>query len=244
MLRSLFFTAVVACLSVSGLSGCASGSHAHPRDPLEPANRVVYQFNDKADQYVMKPVAEGYRAVTPWWLRARVNHFFSNLGDANSAFNYSLQAEPLAAYYSLARFILNSTAGVAGLFDVTGEEQRRYEQVGFGDTLARWGWKDSSYLVLPLIGPSTVRDTAGTVVNAVFTNDALYGSPHRDALVISASVGAVSVRERLLGVEDGISRAALDRYSYTRDVWLQMRARKTGDSSLQQDDFSIDDLME
>lgn len=236
---------VIALFAAVSLAGCATGPDAHPRDPLEPTNRVIYSFNTKADQYVMKPVAEGYRAVTPGFVRKGINNFFSNLGDANSSFNYFLQAKPLPAYYSLMRFTLNSTAGVVGLLDVTGEEQRDYPQTNFGETLARWGWKDSSYLMLPLLGPSTARDATGVVVDGAFQRHVVYGNPHQDALTLSTAAGAVSTRERLLGVEDTIGKAALDPYTYTRDAWLEMRARKTGDSSAsEQDDFSIDDLVE
>lgn len=239
MLRTLTALAVV------GLAGCVTGPDAHPRDPLEPANRAIYSFNESADKYVMKPVAQGYRAVTPSFVRKGVNNFFSNLGDANSSFNYFLQGKPLPAYYSLMRFTLNSTAGVAGLFDVTGEQTRDYRQTNFGETLARWGWKDSNYLVLPLLGPSTARDAAGIAVDSAFQRHAIYGNPHPDALALSAAAGAVSTRERLLGVEDTIGKAALDPYTYTRDAWLEMRAKKTGDKrAAEQDDFSIDDLVE
>lgn len=238
-------TSILLAATVLAVSGCATGPDAHPRDPLEPTNRAIYSFNESADKYVMKPVAEGYRAVTPRVVRRGVNNFFSNLGDANSSFNYFLQGKPLPAYYSLMRFTLNSTAGVAGFLDVTGEKQRDYPQTNFGETLARWGWKDSSYLVLPLLGPSTARDATGTVVDGAFQRHVIYGNPHTDALSVSAAAGAVSTRERLLGLEDTIGKAALDPYTYTRDAWLEMRAKKTGDSrALEQDDFSIDDLVD
>lgn len=227
------------------LSGCA-GWGEHPRDPLEPMNRAIYKFNDKADRYVMKPVAETYRDVTPDPVRMSIRRFFSNLGDASSAFNYTLQGRPEPAFYSLARFTLNSTAGVLGFFDVTGERERRFAQTGFGDTFARWGWKNSSYLVIPLLGPSTLRDGTGLVASSAFQNHVLYGSPHDDALMVSGVAGAVSTRERLLGVEETIEGAALDPYSYARDGWLQMRVKASGDDPLQSsdEDIDIDDLVE
>jgi phospholipid-binding lipoprotein MlaA len=227
------------------LSGCA-GSGGNSRDPLEPMNRAVFQFNDKADHYVMQPVAKGYRAVTPQPVRNSVRNFFSNLGDASSTVNYSLQGKPEPALYSFSRFTLNSTAGVLGFFDVTGEKQRRFPATSFGDTFARWGWKNSSYLVLPLLGPSTVRDGTGVVAGAVFQNQVVYGNPHDDASLLSGVTGAVSVRERLLGLEDAVKDAALDPYSYVRDGWLQIRAEKTGDDQAQssEDEIDIDDLVQ
>lgn len=230
---------------LANLAGCA-GPSGHPRDPLEPMNRAIYGFNDKADRFVLKPVAETYRDVTPDPVRRSVRHFFSNLGDASSAVNYSLQAKPEPAYYSLSRFILNSTAGVLGLFDVTGEAARRYDQTGFGDTFARWGWKDSSYLVIPLLGPSTLRDGSGLLAGMAFQNNVMYGNPPDEAMLAASTVGMISTRESLLGLEEAIDGAALDPYSYTRDGWLQIRARSTGDSPLQSpdEDMDIDDLMQ
>ncbi len=227
------------------LSGCA-GWWEHPRDPLEPMNRAIYRFNEEADRYVMKPVAETYRDVTPDPVRISIRRFFNNLGDASSAVNYTLQARPEPAFYSFARFTLNSTAGVLGFFDVTGEDERRFAQTGFGDTFARWGWKNSSYFVIPLLGPSTLRDGTGLVAGSAFQNNVLYGSPHDDALMLSGVAGAVSTRERLLGLEETVKGAALDPYAYTRDGWLQMRARTTGDDPPQSadEDIDIDDLVE
>jgi len=227
------------------LAGCAS-SVGNARDPLESMNRSIYRFNDKADHYVMRPVAEGYRYAMPQPVRTSVRNFFSNLGDISSILNYSLQAKPEPAFYCFARATLNSTAGMLGFFDLTGEERRRFPATGFGDTFARWGWKDSSYLVLPLLGPSTFRDGAGLVAGGMFQNALIYGNPHDDATVLSGVVGAVSAREGLLGLEDTIDGAALDAYSYTRDAWLQIRAKTTGDSPVQplEEDIDIDDLME
>jgi phospholipid-binding lipoprotein MlaA len=237
--QKAFFIGLLSAL----LSGCAGGN---PRDPLEPMNRAVFQFNDKADRNVMKPVAEGYRAVTPQGVRNSFRNFFSNLGDASSMANYSLQGKPEPAFYSLSRFLLNSTAGVLGFFDVTGEEERRFPAASFGDTFAYWGWKNSSYLVLPLLGPSSVRDGTGIVAGSVFQRFVVYGDPHEDALLLSNVVGAVSVRERLLGLEDTVDSAALDSYSYVRDGWLQIRSKTTGDAPVQSsdDDIDIDDLMQ
>lgn len=232
-------------LILLGLAGCTSpGSHA--RDPLEPMNRVVFKFNEKADQYVMKPVAEGYRFVTPQPVRNSITRFFANLDDAGSMLNYSLQGQPKPAFYSFARFTLNSTAGLLGFFDVTGEKERRFPETGFGDTFAVWGWKDSSYLVLPLLGPSTVRDGTGFVAGTMFRNNVIYNHPHDDAILLSDSMNAVSTRERLLGLEETVQGAALDPYSYIRDGWLQIRAKTTGDTPLysSDDDLDIDDLME
>lgn len=228
------------------LTACAS---SNSRDPLEPMNRAVYQFNDKADAYVMKPVAEGYRAITPQPVRTGVRNFFNNLDDMSSTVNYALQAKPLPSFYSFSRVVLNSTAGILGVFDLTGEKQRRFAKTDFGETLARWGWKNSAYLVLPLYGPSTVRDGIGEVADTAFRNEIIYSNPHSDRRSLSGVTSAISTRESLLGVEDTIKDAALDPYAYTRDGWLQIRAKTTGDdtghSNPEDDNIdNIDDLMQ
>lgn len=224
------------------MMGCASNT----RDPLEPMNRAIYRFNDKADTYVMTPVAKGYRAVAPQSVRTSVTNFFNNLDDVSSSINYALQAKPLPSFYCFSRATLNSTVGVLGLFDLTGEKQRRFPTTDFGETLARWGWKNSSYLVVPLFGPSTLRDGVGSAVDLAFRNEIIYSNPHADARLLSTSISGVSTRESLLGLEDAIQGAALDPYAYTRDGWLQMRAKTTGDDAIQSDgeDENIDDLMQ
>ena len=218
---------------------------SNPRDPLEPMNRQIYQFNDKADRYVMKPVATSYHNVAPQPVRTGVNNFFSNLGDASSAVNYTLQGRAAPAFYNASRFVLNSTVGLLGFLDVTGEEQRRYKRSGFGDTFARWGWKNSNYLVMPLMGPSTVRDGSGTVAGMAFQNDVIYGHPDPLAKNVSSAASAISTRERLLGLEDTLEGAALDPYAYIRDGWLQIRAKQVGDTLPQtkEEDINIDDLV-
>lgn len=234
------------CFFVAGLLAMMAGCASNTRDPLEPMNRVIYRFNDKADTYVMQPVAEGYRAVTPQPVRTGVRNFFNNLDDMSSTVNYALQAKPLPSFYCFSRAVLNSTAGVLGLFDLTGEKQRRFATTDFGETLARWGWKDSSYLVVPLFGPSTIRDGVGNLADLAFRNEIIYDNPHSDRVWLSTSVSAVSTRESLLGLEDAIQNAALDPYAYTRDGWLQMRAKTTGDKVIQSggEDENIDDLMQ
>lgn len=225
------------------LAGCAGSGQS--RDPIEPVNRAVFRFNEKADENVIKPVAEAYRNTVPAPVKTGVANFFSNIGDASSALNYGLQAQPVPSLYSFARFLLNSTAGVLGVMDVTGENgERRYPQTGFGDTLAVWGWRDSSYLVLPLLGPSTMRDGIGTAANLSFQYGVL-GQPSAASNAAINVASGISQREKLLGVDETIKQAALDPYTYVRDVWLQARARKTGDSvpGQSQEDENIDDLM-
>lgn len=237
----LFIVALVLIIT----AGCST-TGANQRDPLQPMNRAIYQFNDKADRWVMKPVAQGYRDYTPSLVRTGVSNFFSNLNDANSAVNYTLQGEPAAAFDVFTRFMFNSTIGLLGLFDITTSSERHYERTGFGDTFASWGWKDSIYLVIPFSGPSTLRDGTGQMGDLVFRENTLYSNPHDDAKLISNVINGVETRERLLGIEETIDEAALDPYIYVRDAWLQMRAKKTGDTPINngEEELDIDELME
>ncbi len=230
-------------LGSSILIGCTT-TPSNPRDPLEPLNRSIYKFNDKADRWVMKPVAQSYHDYTPGFIRTGVRNFFNNLNDASSTVNYGLQGKPKPSLYSFSRFLLNTTVGVLGLFDVTSGHERSYQQTDFGDTFAVWGWKNSSYLVVPLMGPSTIRDGTGTISGAAFQSNVLYNHPTDDVAITSTVVSGVNTREKLLGIEDAINGAALDPYSYTRDAWLQIRAKKTGDDLPQvEEDIDIEDLM-
>lgn len=234
---------VMLCLQ---LTGCASNP-SHPRDPLEPINRITYTFNDKADRWVMKPVAQGYHDYTPNFFRSGISNFFSNLNDANSTINFALQGEGKASLYNFSRFLLNSTVGILGFLDITSGEERNYGQTGFGDTFSVWGWKNSAYLVMPLAGPSTLRDGTGAVGSIVFRENTLYSNPHDDAKLLSNVIDGIHTRDKLLGIEDAISDAALDPYSYTRDAWLQMRAKQLGEEAPKnsdEEDFDIDDLVE
>ncbi|WP_054286966.1 MlaA family lipoprotein [Gulbenkiania mobilis] len=231
--------------AVLATTGCASAPTS-PQDPLEPMNRAVYRFNDVADRAVMKPLAQGYRTVTPQPARTAVSNFFGNLRDVQSALNHVLQAEPERALNDVMRVAINSTFGLFGLIDIATPAGLKSYKAGFGDTLARWGWKSSSYLVLPLLGPSTVRDGLGTAVNIVAdpTGEAW---PTHTSRSVGIGVNAVSVRERLLGVEKTVEEAALDPYSYTRDAYLALRAQQVGTPQLNDgsptDDLDIDELV-
>lgn len=148
------------------LTGCAStGSQTSqapdPADPWEGFNRKVFVFNDVLDRYALKPVATGYRTITPDPLQQGVGNFFSNLGEIRTTLNSLLQGKPANAGRSTSRFLVNSTMGFGGLFDIASRMDVEADDEDFGQTLATWGWQDSRYLVLPLLGPSTLRDTSG-----------------------------------------------------------------------------------
>lgn len=209
------------------LAGCASGPDANPRDPFEPLNRKVTAFNDAVDGVVLKPVATVYRDITPDPVRTGVNNFFENLRDVWSFINATLQLRPREAAENFLRFNVNTIFGVAGLFDVASEMGLERTRLDFGQTLGRWGVPSGPYLVLPLFGPSTVRDTAGFSIES--SGDLVQGIsnvPTRNSLY---ALRAVETRANLLRATALLEDAALDKYSFTRDLYLQRRESQIED---------------
>lgn len=205
------------------LTGCATVANPDPRDPMESYNRSMTQFNEQVDAMVLKPVAIAYKEVTPAPVRTGVSNFFANLGDIWSFVNNVLQLRGEAAASSFMRVNVNTFMGLGGVLDIASELGiDRYKQ-DFGLTLGRWGVGTGPYLVLPILGPSTVRDTfalpvdmKGNVVSyvdPVSARNALYG------------LRAVEVRSNLLRAGSVLDSAALDKYSFTRDVFLQVRSQ-------------------
>jgi len=217
------------CIAAAALvlaAGCATGPQANPADPFEGYNRGMARFNDGVDDAVLKPTATAYQAVTPQPVRTGVTNVFANLGDLWSSVNNLLQLRGEAALDSFVRFNVNTVFGIGGLFDVASEAGIQRHKSDFGLTLARWGVPSGPYLVLPLLGPSTVRDTAAlpvdwqgdlvTQIGHVPTRNSLYG------------FRAVNTRANLLNAGSVLDSAALDKYSFTRDVYLQLRAQQAG----------------
>lgn len=211
-------------LSLAMLAGCATTApiaNPNPRDPWEPFNRGVSDFNDGVDRVVLKPVATLYREKVPPLVRTGVSNFFGNLADLWSAANSVLQFRLQDAGESFARFQINSTFGIGGIFDVASDLQIEKHREDFGQTLGRWGVPAGPYLVLPLLGPSTLRDAAALPVD--WRGDLVrYIDPTgtREALT---ALRLVDRRSNLLRVGNVLEEAALDRYSFTRDAYLQRR---------------------
>lgn len=194
-------------------------------DPLEPVNRAIFVFNDKAYFWVLKPVAQGYRAVVPQGARVSVRNFFSNLGTPIRLANNILQGKPKAAGTELLRFVINSTIGIAGLFDParTGFHiEKRNEDLG--QTLGRYGLGPGFYIVLPLLGPSTARDTVG-LAGDLFADPLTYISDPSAETGIRAfrSENEVSLS---IGDYEDLKESSLDPYVAVRDAYVQNRARK------------------
>lgn len=206
-------------LSVIALAGCAAPHARNSADPLESFNRGVYQFNDTLDKAIAKPVAQGYNAVMPVPGKIMVSNFFSNLDDIIVTVNDLLQLKLAQAASDGARVLLNSTFGVFGLIDVAHRLEKHDED--FGQTLGYWGIGSGPYLVLPILGPSTVRDGVGLYADS--RPSQLRQVDHvrtRNQLYLTK---AVNRRSQLLDQEKVLDAAALDRYEFIRDAYLLRR---------------------
>jgi len=215
----------IAAVSASALvlGGCAA-TGSNPQDPYESFNRKVQSFNDGVDDAVLKPVATAYQTVTPQPVRTGVGNFFGNVGDLWSMVNHLLQGNGLQAYNHMVRFTTNTVLGIGGLLDIATEMGVDRQKQDFGRTLGAWGIKPGPYLVLPFLGPSTVRDTVALPADwngNVLTE--LRPISHRNALV---GLKVVDDRARLLKAGDIVDSVALDRYVLLRDVYLQSRQPK------------------
>ncbi|WP_175688066.1 MlaA family lipoprotein [Burkholderia anthina] len=213
--------AALAVAAVAALSGCATVQTPTKGDPLEGFNRTMYKFNDTVDTYALKPVAKGYQYAVPQPVRESVTNFFSNIGDVYIAANNIVQLRIADGVGDIMRVVINTVFGVGGLFDVATIAKLPKHTADFGITMGRYGVPSGPYLVLPLLGPSTLRDTAGLGVDYV-GNPLTYVKP--DGLSWGLfGVNLVNARANLLGAGDVLDAAALDKYSFVRNAYLQRR---------------------
>jgi phospholipid-binding lipoprotein MlaA len=201
------------------LAGCATGKD--PRDPFESVNRGIYRFNDRLDTVVLQPTARAYQRVLPQFVRQSVSNAFSNVNDVRVGLNNALQGKFALAYGDFGRVMMNSTLGVLGLFDIASEAGVERHQEDFGQTLGKWGVRDGPFIMLPLFGPSTLRDTAAWPVD-YFTDPITYVDPSRAHNQLSLG-RLVSRRAELLDATKVLDAAALDEYQFVRDAYLQRR---------------------
>jgi phospholipid-binding lipoprotein MlaA len=220
-----FAALAVLCLMMTFAAGCATvppGAGADPRDPFESFNRHMFAFNEGLDEAVLRPVAQFYRDVLPTPVRTCFSNAFANLLEPANAINNILQGKPADGVSDTCRFAINSTVGLLGCFDVASRMGLPRNREDFGQTLGVWGAGPGPFLVLPVLGPSTVRDAFGT-----FTVDLLLDPNYwiDSARVRYALYGArvIDARAQLLQAGDLISAAALDKYTFIRDGYLQRR---------------------
>jgi phospholipid-binding lipoprotein MlaA len=201
--------------------GCATRPDGNPRDPFENYNRGMFAFNDGVDRAIFKPAATMYRAVTPAPVRTGVSNFLGNLEDVWSFVNSLLQGKPQAAAQTFVRFNVNTFLGLGGVLDIASEARIDRQREDFGQTLGVWGVPSGPYLVLPLLGPSTVRDTVGLPVD--MAADLISNIDHVPTRNAAKVVDLLDTRAALLRAGDTLEEAALDKYSFTRDAFLQRR---------------------
>jgi phospholipid-binding lipoprotein MlaA len=213
--------------ALAGLGGCATSGD--PRDPIEGFNRAMFSFNDGLDKAVIKPVATGYVAVLPSPARTGVSNFFGNIGDVFISVNDLLQGKVGDAAGDLGRFVVNSTVGVLGLFDVASNIGLEKHDEDFGQTFGRWGVGDGFYVVLPVLGPRTARDAVGELFD--WYADPVARVNHIDVRNELVATRLTSDRAGLLSADRLIDTAALDKYSYMRDAYLQRRRFKVYDGN-------------
>lgn len=224
---------LVTLLATGGCASTQMAENSAPEDPWEGFNRKVFAFNDVLDRYALKPVAKGYRTVTPDPVETGVSNFFSNLGEVRTAINSLLQGKPANAGLATSRFLINSTVGIGGLLDYATLMEITADKEDFGQTLAVWGWQDSRYLVLPLLGPSTLRDTTG--LPADITSYPLY---YVDDDAVRLSLTALNVIDARAGLLDQEALIRGDRYRFIRDAYLQSRQFEVSDGELGDDPFA------
>lgn len=220
---------IIASLALAiALTGCASQAN---KDPLEGLNRGIYKFNDTVDKAALKPIAGAYKATIPSPVRTGVNNFFTNLSTFVSVINDLLQFKFGKAVEGAGRFVINSTFGIAGLIDVASMDGIEQRNEDFGQTMAHWGWKDSAYLVLPFLGPSTLRDTGGLIFDSALIDPVYYVDhvPTRNSMLLTK---AIDKRSQYLPGSDLLDEAALDPYVFMRDAYMQRRESQINDGAV------------
>lgn len=231
---------LVSLVMVFTLSQAAMASEVKDNDPLEGWNRSVHQFNEVMDDYIARPAAKTYRAILPKFVRNGIGNFFSNLGEVPTAVNDILQAKPAAALEASGRFVINSTLGVLGLFDVATLLGLHEHNEDLGQTLAVWGVGSGPYLVLPFLGPSTLRDAASIYPN-------YYVSPVRYAALSDTETYGVLLLEQLHKRHDLLDKEGIvqgDRYRFFKDAYLQSREYDIKDGEIEDSfDSGLDELL-
>lgn len=215
---------VVSVAMIAGalaLSGCASFRTAAPGDPIEPINRGIYSFNNTFDHYLFKPIAKGYDFVVPGPIKTGVSNVFQNVSDVQSVVSDALQLKGAKLGDDLGRVMLNTTFGIGGIFDLATPMGIERGNEDIGQTLGYWGIGAGPYLVIPFLGPSTLRDAVGRYGDSQ-VNPLSYMSsvPVRNSLT---GLSVVDARVGLFPAEDLLNQASLDKYTFLRSAYLQRR---------------------
>ena len=235
-----FLAILLAGLALTGCATLPSGK-PDPRDPWERMNRSTYAFNDAVDRAVAKPVAKAYVKVMPRFVRTGVSNVFNNLNTLNTIVNDVLQGKMKQAGNDSARFLLNTTFGIGGLYDAASKAGLEFNDEDFGQTFGKWGMKPGPYLVLPLLGPSTTRDTFGKLVDQ-FTYPVTYLEDDSTRIWIRL-VSLLDTRAELLDLDEQIDRS-YDRYAFIRNAWLQRREFQVTDGNVEDPSLELEQDMD
>jgi len=208
-------------VALMALPGCATGPHALAADPYEATNRQIFSFNEGVDEFMLKPAAKAYDTLLPDPVQNAVDNFTNNIKDVWSLVNLILQGQGAGASYEFMRIGTNTILGVGGLVDVATDLRLDRRNEDLGQTLAVWGAPDGAYLVLPILGPSTTRDTVALPADQYMMPSALFQEP-RDANATRV-VQVLNARAKLLEASELLEQAALDKYAFVRDAYLQRR---------------------
>lgn len=225
--------------SAAMLSGCASLTSQEENDPLEFVNRGVYHFNEAADAYVLEPVAKGYQFVTPSFVDQGITNFFSNLDDVVVFINDVLQLKFHQALSDAGRFAVNTTVGILGFIDVATDMGMPKHNEDFGQTLGVYGVGTGPYIVLPFLGPSTLRDTVGIYGDSFV--DPIQQLDDSDAMWSAFALKAVDTRAGLITTKKIVDQASLDPYEFMRSGYFQRREYLVHDGNPPMD---YDDLLD
>lgn len=236
-LSQLRLIGLLICAALLGACATTPG-RTTTDDPWQGMNRGIYKFNEAVDRATLKPIAKGYRAITPQWFRTGTKNFFNNLKTPWTIANELLQGKPQLMAQDTCRFVFNSIAGLGGVIDVAGKFELNAHDEDFGQTLAVWGVPSGPYLMLPFLGPSTVRDGVGRVPD-YFSSPQRYADIPWEAKTGLSALEIIQLRETLLSTEDTLGQA-YDKYGLIRDAWLQRREYQIYDGS-PPDEPAVDD---
>jgi phospholipid-binding lipoprotein MlaA len=228
---------VLAALLLAGCATLPEGHKPDPRDPWERFNRTSYKINDALDRAALKPAAKVYKKVTPQFVRTGLGNFFNNLGSITTIVNDVLQGKMKQAGRDTGRFLLNTTLGLGGFLDPAAAAGLEHNNEDFGQTLGKWGVKSGPYIMLPLLGPTTLRDTVGRIPDQ-YSNPVNY---HND-LYTRVGVRAVEVIDMRAGLLDLDAQLAqsYDKYAFVRNVWLQRREFQVRDGNVPDDSAELE----
>jgi phospholipid-binding lipoprotein MlaA len=240
LLKSLIFSITLASCATNTTTPMESAEN----DPWEGWNRGTQSFNDNFDRVILKPIAKGYRWITPEVVDKSITNFFSNINDIGVTFNDLLQFKMRQSSLDASRFLINTTAGVAGIFDVAKMLDLPKHNEDFGQTLGVWGVPSGSYLVLPFLGPSSPRDTTGLIGDALLnplTYVSFIGGAASAATAGSTALHVTDTRSDLLTTEKIVDEASVDRYDFIKNSYLQNRKYLTNDGNSLDDDLELNE---